>query len=433
MTELFRPAAIESFVTSSQYRDALRVMRPRLWASGLFLVALILGGLVWSVLFHVPISVGGQGILLAPGGMIDVVADAAGQVRALDASPGSTVRSGAVVARIAQPDLDLKLTIARAEMDDAIRFRDDLARFQDHDGANRAGLRIAREASLAARIQALELRRVSLLDQQASLRRLLKTGTVTRDRLLQVDQEVLGVDSRIADARDERVAMAAEAALQETEREKARLEAERRVAEAEREASGLARQLERTSSVRSPFDGRVVEAKVNVGQMVQPGTAMVTLERHAGASHPGDGGALPYVTAYVTAADGKKIRPGMPVEISPTTTRREEHGFLRGHVLHVSDVPASSAGMLKTLQNDRLVQTFQDGMGAPFEVMVAIDPDPARPDQPLWSSPRDHPPRIEAGMLAELRFTVRSGPLVALAIPALQYTGPDRPADAAAR
>ena len=85
--------------------------------------------------------------------------------------------------------------------------------------------------------------------------------------------------------------------------------------------------------------------------------------------------------------------------------------------------------MLKTLQNDRLVQTFQDGMGAPFEVTVAIDPDPARPDRPLWSSPRAHPPRIEPGTLAELRFTIRSGPLLALAIPALQYAGPDVPRD----
>ncbi|WP_298640376.1 NHLP bacteriocin system secretion protein [uncultured Tistrella sp.] len=427
MSALFRPAAVSSSATSNQYRDALGVMRPRLWAGGLFLVVLILGALVWSALFRVPVSVTGQGILLAPGGMIDVVADAAGQVLALDAAPGTPVAEGAVVARIAQPDLELKRDIARAERADALRFRDDLIRFQAADDANRARLRAAREASLAERIQALELRGAALRDQQANLRRLLKTGNVTRDRLLQVDQEVLAVESSIADARDERVAMQAEAALQATEREKARLEAERRLAEAERELAALDQQLARSSKVRSPFAGRVVEAKVNVGQMVQPGTAMVTLERQA---EPADGrSTLPYVTAYVTAADGKKIRAGQPVEISPATTRREEHGFLRGHVVHVSDVPASSAGMLKTLQNDRLVQTFQDGMGAPFEVTVAIDPDPARPDRPLWSSPRAHPPRIEPGTLAELRFTIRSGPLLALAIPALQYAGPDVPRD----
>ncbi|HAE47252.1 MAG TPA: hypothetical protein DCK97_07500, partial [Tistrella mobilis] len=113
-------------------------MRPRLWAGGLFLVALILGALVWSALFRVPVSVTGQGILLAPGGMIDVVADAAGQVLALDAAPGTPVAEGAVVARIAQPDLELKRDIARAERADTLRFRDDLIRFQAADDANRA-------------------------------------------------------------------------------------------------------------------------------------------------------------------------------------------------------------------------------------------------------------------------------------------------------
>ena len=406
-------------------------MRPRLWGAGLFIVALILGGLIWSAFFRVPVSVTGQGILLAPGGMIDIVADAAGQVRALDATPGTRVDVGTIVARIAQPDLDLKLAIARAEQEDAQRFRDELSRFQQSDGENREILRAARQASLAQRVAALEERRKALLEQQANLRGLVKSGTVIRDRLMQVDQEVLVVNSQIADARDEQVAMASEAALQRTEQEKARLEAERRVAEASRQVAGLATQLERTSAVRSPFAGRVVEAKVNIGHMVQPGTALLTLERQGGGEGEGaKGSALPYVTAYVTAADGKKIRTGMAVEISPTNTRREEHGFLRGHVLHVSEVPASSAGMMRTLQNDRLVQSFLESMGAPFEVTVALAADPDRPGQPLWSSRRGDAPRIDSGTLAEARFTVRSTPLLALAIPALQYAGPS--AEAAA-
>ena len=56
-------------------------------------------------------------------------------------APGTPVAEGAVVARIAQPDLELKRDIARAERADTLRFRDDLIRFQAADDANRARLR----------------------------------------------------------------------------------------------------------------------------------------------------------------------------------------------------------------------------------------------------------------------------------------------------
>ncbi len=38
----------------------------------------------------------------------------------------------------------------------------------------------------------------------------------------------------------------------------------------------------------------------------------------------------------------------MAVEISPSSTRREEHGVIRGRIERVADVPASSAGLLRT-------------------------------------------------------------------------------------
>lgn len=420
---LFRPQAVAVLASGSEYRDALRVMRPSLWGTGLLLVALILGTLVWSAFFTVPVTVNGRGILLSARGVVDVVADAPGQIHELNARPGDAVTPGMVIARIDQPELRLQLSIARGELEDAQRFHTDLLGFQRRDAEARAAARTARLASLSGRLAALRERREALVEQRDGVERLVARGTMTRERLIAAAEAVLAVNGQIADAQDEMAALESEKAVKATQDEQARFDAERRVAEARRRVTALEERLDWMGAVRSPFDGRVVEAKANVGQVVQPGTPILTVERTPNRTLAGTVDAtaplVPTVVAYVRAVDGKKLAPGMPVEVSPSTTRREEHGFLRGRVTDVGEIPASSDGMMRTLQNDRLVQSFVTELGTPFAVSVALDTDPAAPARPLWSSFRTAPPPLASGTLAEVRVTVRTAPLLALALPAV--------------
>ncbi|RTR22527.1 NHLP bacteriocin system secretion protein [Azospirillum griseum] len=427
----FRPQAVAVFTNGSDHRDALRVMRPRLWGLGFFLTTVILGILVWSAFFIVPVTVNGRGILLSARGVVDVVADASGQIHELNARPGDAVTPGMIIARIDQPELRLQLSIARGELDDALRFHTDLLGFQRRDAEARAAARGARLASLSGRLAALRERRDALIEQRDGVERLVARGTMTRERLIAASEAVLAVNGQIADAQDETAAIESEKAVKATQDEQARFDAERRVAEARRRVTGLEERLDWMGTVRSPFDGHVVEAKANIGQVVQPGTSILTVERTPNRKLTGavDSAAplVPTVVAYVRAADGKKLAPGMAVEVSPATTRREEHGFLLGRVISVGEMPASSDGMMRTLQNDRLVQTFVAELGTPFAVSVALDTDPTAPTQPLWSSSRTAPSPLASGTLADVRVTVRSTPLLALALPALGVLFDGRP------
>jgi HlyD family secretion protein len=419
--DLFRPQAIAALDAEGTYKDALKVMRPGLWGAGLLLVAIIIGGLVWSAFFSIPVTVNGQGIFLSSAGVADVVANAGGQVHELAVSPGDFVEPDMVVARISQPDVELELAVAQGRLADAEQFRDELTRFQSQDLESRDAARTTRSASLENRIAALTERRDALIAQRNDLDGLVGSGVITRDRLMGLNQDILVINSQISEAADELSSLASTAAIETTASERERLDADRAVTEAQRQVTTLTEQLARMGVVRSPFGGRVVETKVNVGSMVQPGTPVLTIERQEANGAP----STPVVIAYVGAADGKKITPGMSVEVSPSTTRREEHGFIRGTVTAVSDVPASSAGMLRTLQNDRLVQTFIQSMGAPFEVTIALQTDAEDPNRLLWSSPRPNPPDVDSGTMAEIRVTTRTTPLLALAIPALRYAGGD--------
>lgn len=201
------------------------------------------------------------------------------------------------------------------------------------------------------------------------------------------------------------------------------IEADRRVSDAQRTVTSLQDQLERSGVVRSPFAGRVVEVKASVGQTITAGMPVMTLERATAARAAQRDTATAMALVYVSAADGKKLRPGMGVAISPATTQRQEDGEIVGRVVHVSDTPASSAGMLHRLQNDQLVQVFTQTLGAPFEVEVALTADPVHPGRPRWTTGRQPAARIDPGTLVEARFTIRRMPLLAFAIPALARGG----------
>ncbi len=87
---------------------------------------------------------------------------------------------------------------------------------------------------------------------------------------------------------------------------------------------------------------------------------------------------------YLSAVDGKQVKPGMVVQLSPSTVRKEEFGVLQGVVVSVSSFPATQQGMLRVLGSDELVRTLSQA-GPPIEVKVQ----PVKADSPSgykWSS-----------------------------------------------
>ena len=61
---------------------------------------------------------------------------------------------------------------------------------------------------------------------------------------------------------------------------------------------------------------------------------------------------------FVPAGEGKKIDEGNFVEVMPATVKREEHGFIHGRVVSVSELPATRLAMEAALQHPDLVEAF---------------------------------------------------------------------------
>jgi HlyD family secretion protein len=118
--------------------------------------------------------------------------------------------------------------------------------------------------------------------------------------------------------------------------------------------------------VRSRYSGRVVEVRYEVWEILKAGSNVVGLE---------DQGGNLRVSAFLNAKQAKNVRPGMAVQISPSTVKREEYGFLRGTIESVASYPASPERMEVILRNKMLVERINKD-GSMLESVVRLDVKP---------------------------------------------------------
>ena len=130
--------------------------------------------------------------------------------------------------------------------------------------------------------------------------------------------------------------------------------------------------------VASPFDGRVLEVRAGSGQLVSRGTVLLGMER------TGDDVTLEAVM-FLPTSEGRQVSPGMAAQVSPSTVRRELHGYLEGEVSRVAPFPSSSEGILAVLGSEDLAEALEVGT-APIEVHVALRADRRAPSGFRWSS-----------------------------------------------
>ncbi|MFC3231040.1 NHLP bacteriocin system secretion protein [Marinibaculum pumilum] len=436
---LFRKAALERLSTPEQLDQAVRVTAPAGWIGLVALVALVLGAILWGILGSAPVKVPAQGILLSPTGVLDIVSETQGRISSLLVYPGAPVRRGQVVARIAQPDLEQQLATARAELGELQMQRQKVAAFQERENTARAAVIDQRRANAEQSIGFLRARLEWLGEREAFEKTMLKRGQITRQRHIDTKIEINTVNEAISRAENTIKEAALEERSSSIARERELLELDLRIESTRREIANLADQLGRKSTLRSPYAGRVVEVKANEGEIVTVGLALLSLlpdDPASGASAelaedaPIAGDSL-IAVLYAAPADGKKIQPGMPVQVSPASVKREEYGFILGTVESVAEIPSTAAGMQRILKNPRLVETLI-GDGAPFQVIVRLRRDPSTPSGFLWSSSGGPDVDIDPGTLCEANIAVRDVRLISLAIPALEPLLSDPPAAGAA-
>jgi len=409
---IFREVALERLSSPERLDALMQVVTPRAWLAWAPLAAIVVAALVWSIFGAVSTTVSGRAILLQRGGLAEVSAAAQGRVTEVLVSVGDRIERGRPVVRIAQPELDERRRQAEDRLGELQRQETRLKELIGRGTALGDASLAQQRVTIAQQIKAGEDRIALLVEREASQVTLLEQGLITRQTLLNTRSEITGARLDLENLRGQLKQL--ELKRLETQRQaEAELRAvQGQIGEARRATEGLVETGRLTTVVESAHAGRVVEVKVGPGMLVSVGMPLVTVESEAG-TEAGLEAAI-----YVAAGDGKKIQPGMAVNLAPSTVRREEFGYLVAEVTYVSDYPATTQSMRLTLQNEDLVRQLS-GAAPPIEVRARLLP--AKNFSGLrWSTPEGPPVRITAGTLAQADLVVRRQAPITLVIPALR-------------
>src|SRR5262245_20086812 len=126
---IFREAALERLSTPDRLDQGLAIVNSAGWVALAALIALIVGGSIWAITIHVPITVSGQGILLTPGGLLEVASASRGRITGINVNAGEEVKVGMDVAEVVQADLRAELLVPQGDLKDITAEREQIAAF----------------------------------------------------------------------------------------------------------------------------------------------------------------------------------------------------------------------------------------------------------------------------------------------------------------
>lgn len=428
------PPAHVVVATLEQLDTLVRVTTVHAWISLATLFALCLAAVVFAIFYRVPKKVVGDGILLIKHDRLSQIrALGTGRIERLNVALGDEVHPGTEIGRVLQADLqdtiaETRARISELQKEDVLltefegnekktqveaiaRLKESITRTIDNA---KEGLNVALEILAGSQ----RLRLISQLSKLDYLKDLQQKYTIQNDlnngltKLREVDLTWL---------------------TSENQRRRARLQRQLEISRLLTKLKLEEEKLRRTSRIESHAHGTVTQILTAVDQFVQEGAPVVLLSSPKETQAGTDDVDTAYDSiVFVPAGEGKRIDKGNSVEVMPATVKREEHGFIKGTVIAVSELPATRMAMEAALQHPDLVDTFlkRYAPGVLLRVHVKLQRDPPTPESGnvlgqklngfLWSSSSGARQPLKTGTMCEAAIVVKEQPLITLLLPWLK-------------
>ena len=411
---LFRETALQNLSSPEQLDQMIKITRPRAWlllsTLGFVLVATIL----WSIFGSLPSTLSGQGLIIRTGGTSNIVALGGGVVVEFEAfKTGQTVRKGQVIGRVAQPMLELQQEVVRADVQRLEKQQASIAQEIALEQPARSRSAVQQSAIQRSAIEARNQLLASLKEKLAQQTELLADGLITRQRLEETRQAIFAAQNDISTSGNALQSLAIQSITDQSGFDERKRQLDTALAAARSRLADATAQLGLASKIISTHDGIVVELLVSLGDKVNANQPVLSVEQPIKE--------LEAIIYLPPQSEAKRIRPGMAVQLSPTTARKERFGYLVGEVTSVSKYPSTDQGMLAIFNNPGLVREMTR-QGPPIAVTVALIPDNATKSGYRWSSAAAKDLELSSGTLAAASFTVEVQRPISLVIPMLKQT-----------
>lgn len=411
--KLFRKVAMDRLSSPEQLDALMRITTPKGWVALSAIIGLLILTVVWGVIGSIPTIVLGQGLFVRSGGVMQVESNINGELTNLTVDVGDEIYEGQVFARIAQKELLEQLSLAQRQFERvSLEKQQQIGLLEQKSDLSNIALEQERIA-VKATIDSLRQEAVRLEEKVHDHEYLAKDGLITKNTLAQTQLALAKARNDIISAQAKLEQLSANKAQTKHQSLVEEVNLGQRLGESERQVSLLRERLFNTSRVVAPYNGKVVEIMATEGDFLQVGSPILSMER------TGRDIADLEVVAYLSPMDGKKVHPGMTVQVVPSIVKKEEYGALLATVTSVAEYPSTQKGMLNVLGNPELVKMMSP-TGPPIEIRAVLIPDPTTVSKYRWTSAGGPPLKLDTGIIATVSITSKEQPPITLVIPLLK-------------
>jgi HlyD family secretion protein len=526
---IFRQEALDNLSSPEELDQLMNIVKPQTWLPLISGGSLVVSVGIWSIAGRIPLTVNGSGVLVRPHSVFEIQAVGQGQLLSLNIRSRDWVKKGQVIGAIDQSNIKQQLQQERAKLvrlqqekqeSDLLqkqKIEQQLAFLKQQQEDLKSSLKekklslvLYAQTSRAIQEKKQTLRsslsreqitpklynqRVSAITDQSQIlqqqkenlnsllenleekqeiyRILFKQRAISRNLVLQSQQEVINVRGQVLDIdaklkelevqktgskREYLQNLSAidslENQLQELEVDKTKtelsynqnlaklkeidtkiqgleaektqlnqqnftqsLDKERQIQKVKDLIVQLELQLSKDSEIVSQYEGRVIEIGVTPGQVINAGTLIAKIQVE-------DTNAKLQNVVYFADKDGKKIERGMNVQVTPSVVKREEYGGIIGKVTEVSPFPVTTQSIATVVGNDDLAKNLADINAARIQVFVDLEKDVNSQSGYLWSSSGGPDLNLSSGTTTEVRVKVGEVAPISYLMPILRsWTG----------
>ncbi len=469
--KLFRQQSLERLSSPERLDRLMEVVNPKAWIPLTTVGFLSATALVWSVFGSIPVTVKGAGVLVYPSTVMPLQSQSSGQLLDIKVSEGEAIAKGDVIATVDRQDLQEQLDLAEAKLTqlqgqnskvssiESQRQEQDIKAIEEQKQAleDRLGIVQSLTPTLKdkglsaiqvqiqnsqARKQTLEELRPTLESRLEKRRALFERGAISEDVFLQAKQEYLdnisNIDRIDAELKDLEVKEAdayqqyltnlneiknIEAQIQDLDSKKVNLRQQdlqnsttrsKEIQQAKREISQIKQQIASESQIISQHTGKVLELTVNPGQVIDAGTRVATLDTDRQEVN------LVGMT-YFPVQDGKKIKPGMEIQVTPQTVKRERFGGIVGTVTKVSPFPITSEAAAKKVGSPQIISGLvSEQQPAVIQISANLKSDEQTFSGFQWSSSSGPELKMSPGTTTSARVKIEERAPITFVLPILR-------------
>jgi HlyD family secretion protein len=400
---LFRKAALDKLASPERLDVLMRVTSPMGWLALTTVGGILIGVIVWSILGSIPERIDGQGVLIRGGANKEIRALGSGIIGDLTLATNQVISVGQVVGTITAAGNNEEVNVARTKLQSLENQR----MMSSSDASQTVA---AAEAQIARLRGDLDLRRLDLQRAQAEVARLeplLAANAITTQRMESAKNQVSTAQSQITSVQGQ--IAAEENRIRSARSGPGGMNSQIEVARAE-----LTRVLARVGSqesIKSEVAGRVIDVRKTRGDTVQQGDVVAVLE---------DATATVQVVAFVAADVGKRLRKGMPTEVSPSQVKREEFGFMLAEVQDLGEFLASREAVMNRMRSSEITEKLM-GKNGVIEVKAALIPATTKSGF-RWSTSEGPGFKIDGGSLVSIAIVVERKAPITMVMPFLRKT-----------